>query len=90
MNQAIVEIKEEQKALAKEIRKSKDDWNSNIYRINHIAYCELRGTPREKIEVFAYDDRKPYNMEGRIQKAKDAYRYRIEEAREDEVIRIDT
>lgn len=90
MNQAIIEIKEEQKALAIKIRKFKSDWDSESYRLRHIAYCELRGTPREKIEVFAYDDRKPYNMESRIQKVKNAYLERIEEAREDEIVRTDT
>jgi len=33
---------------------SRDDWHLYLlreeYRIIHIAYCELRGTPRERIE----------------------------------------
>ena len=60
---AIKEFKEILKTWAKEIRELKAQRKKRLngyvpgldnlrykYRLNHIAYCELRGTPREKIE----------------------------------------
>jgi hypothetical protein len=59
----ISQIKEEQKEMAKDIRKKKSQrkqheygWVPGLfemrrdYRHRHIAYCLLRGTPYERIE----------------------------------------
>ena len=45
------EFKEAQKKLAEKIKKDGSDYDSYGFRHNHIAYCELRGTLREKIEI---------------------------------------
>lgn len=51
MEYPLNKFKEQQKKLAEEIKKNHDQADSYRYRHRHIAYCELRGTPREKIEL---------------------------------------
>ncbi len=46
------------------------------YRHKHIAYCELRGTPREKIET-PRDDNSP--SEHKITKIKEEWTEKIDE-----------
>ncbi len=54
----LVIFKNKQKDLAQQIRKDHDDWDSVVFRHQHIAYCELRGRQRIKIEKPA-DNNKP-------------------------------
>ena len=55
MENPMKEFKEEQKSLARKIKSDrkegeKDQYDSYIFRHNHIVYCELRGRKREQIE----------------------------------------
>lgn len=98
----IQKIKEELRELALTIRKQKrqrkdyDDgyvpglWaNRERFRTRHIAFCEIKGTLRELIEPFAYDDRKPYGFEYGIEAAKQEYLRRMMEY-ENETLRAST
>lgn len=83
------QFKEEQKELAKRIRKLKSQRKespngyvhgleslSDDYRHHHIAYCELRGRTREQIEIPAKGN-EPNN--GYITTIKDRWLKKLEE-----------
>jgi hypothetical protein len=95
MNQEILKIKEEQKALGKHIRELKkkrkgngSDWRlqceieekSREFRHKHIARCELRGRTREQIEAKVRDGNEPNESQISVYKSK--YLKRIESAME--------
>lgn len=71
----IYEFKENQKKLAAQIR-SEDgtDYDSYLFRHNHIAYCELRGRTRSQIEL-PRDGNEP--SESLIKKIKDEWNKKI-------------
>lgn len=51
MENPIYEFKKVQKELAAQIRSDAGtDYDSYVFRHNHIAYCELRGRSRSQIE----------------------------------------
>ena len=71
----IYEFKENQKKLAAQIRSEKGtDYDSYLFRHNHIAYCELRGRTRSQIEV-PRDGNEP--SESLIEKIKNEWNKKI-------------
>ncbi len=52
MENPIYEFKKQQKELSSKIRSDEGtDYDSYVFRHNHIAYCEIRGRERSQIEV---------------------------------------
>jgi len=63
-----LKFKETQKALASKIREEHDNWDSVIFRHQHIAYCELRGRKRKQIEIPREDNEPDEDWIDRIKK----------------------
>ena len=94
MNTAYLEIKNEHKSLAQQIRKLKNSRKTTAhgyvpglerlrieYRHRHIAFCEVLGKTREQIEKLNSKDA----SENYIKKIKADYISRLEKAVEENV-----
>jgi len=84
MENPIKKFKEEQKSLAEYIKSERKEgvrceYESYIFRHNHIAYCEIRGRKRVDIEV-PREGNEP--DESRIDSTKKMWLSRIQEWRD--------